>query len=235
MAKPTPVPAVVYLRVSSQGQVDGHGLQRQREACEAFAQANGYTIVDTFSDEGVSGCLEPAYRPGLQALIGRLHLNGVRVVLVEHPDRLGRDSEVGPAVRLALRKVDGLRLIRVDRGLDMLADQSRDLNTIDDLIADRARRLLVERMASARAKVRAQGLRCEGRKPFGYRPGEAETVKRIKALRRRGKSLRAIAQALDGEGRSSRSGKPWSATAIASILARPMQSRSKPRRVAAAR
>jgi DNA invertase Pin-like site-specific DNA recombinase len=220
MAKQTPVPAVTYLRVSSQHQVDGHGIERQREACEAYARKHGFAIVEEYRDEGVSGTLEPAYRPGLQALIGRLHLNGVRVVLVEGPDRLGRDSEVGPAVRLALRKVDGLRLIRVDRGSNMLDEGERGQNTLDDFVADQARRLLVRRMADGRARIRASGQTCEGRKPFGFKAGEAETIARIKALRAKGKSLRAIGAMLDDEGRSTRSGKPWSATAIANILAR---------------
>jgi hypothetical protein len=53
-----------------------------------------------------------------------------------------------------------------------------------------------------------------GRKPFDRREGEAETLERMRALRRKPKggermSFAAIASKLDAEGRPSRSGKPW--------------------------
>jgi DNA invertase Pin-like site-specific DNA recombinase len=212
--------AVTYIRVSGQSQAaaDRDGIPRQRAKLAAYAKAHGIDIVDEFRDEGVSGCSEPQYRPGLQALIGRLLLNGVRIVLVENADRIGRDSEVAPAVRLALRKIEGLKVINVDRGLDILDEQSRALNTIDDLIADKAKRDLVERLAHARRERRERGERCDGRKPFGTRDGEAETVTRIRQLRR--ESLRQIAARLDEENRPTRSGKPWSAEAVRGILIR---------------
>jgi DNA invertase Pin-like site-specific DNA recombinase len=212
--------AVTYIRVSGQSQAaaDRDGIPRQRAKIAAYAKAHGIDIVDEFRDEGVSGCSEPQYRPGLQALIGRLLLNGVRIVLVENADRIGRDSEVAPAVRLALRKIEGLKVINVDRGLDILDEQSRALNTIDDLIADKAKRDLVARLAHARRIRRERGERCDGRKPFGTRDGEADTVKRIAALRKQ--SLRAIAALLDEEGRATRSGKPWSAEAVRGVLSR---------------
>jgi DNA invertase Pin-like site-specific DNA recombinase len=217
---PSGMKAVTYIRVSGQSQAasDKDGIPRQRAKLAAYAKANGITIVDEFRDEGVSGCSEPQYRPGLQALIGRLLLNGVRIVLVENADRIGRDSEVAPAVRLALRKIEGLKVINVDRGLDILDEQSRALNTIDDLIADKAKRDVVARLAHARRMRRERGERCDGRKPFGVRDGERETVQRIRELRK--ESLRNIAAQLDSEGRASRSGKPWSAEAVRGILTR---------------
>lgn len=213
------IQAVTYLRVSGESQVEGDGLIRQRAACEAYARKHGIEIVDEFRDEGVSGCREPQYRPGLQALIGRLAMNGVRMVLVEHPDRLGRDSEVGPAVRLALRKIGGLRVIRTDREIDILDESSRDLNTIDDLIADRARRLLVDRMAKARARKRAAGIRCDGRKPYGFRSEEASGLDRLISLAHGERlSLRKIAGVLNSERIPTRSGRPWAAGSVASVL-----------------
>jgi DNA invertase Pin-like site-specific DNA recombinase len=213
------IQAVTYLRVSGESQVEGDGLIRQRAACEAYARKHGIEIVDEFRDEGVSGCREPQYRPGLQALIGRLAMNGVRMVLVEHPDRLGRDSEVGPAVRLALRKIGGLRVIRTDREIDILDESSRDLNTIDDLIADRARRLLVDRMAKARARRRDAGIRCDGRKPYGFRSGESAGLDRLIGLVRGERlSLRRVASILNSENVPTRSGRPWSAGSVASVV-----------------
>jgi hypothetical protein len=85
-------------------------------------------------------------------------------------------------------------------------------------VAEFNKREIVGKLAKARARIRASEGRCEGRKPFGARDGEAATIKRIAELR--GNSLRSIAAQLDAEGRATRSGKPWSAEAVRMILAR---------------
>ena len=86
--------AVSYLRVSGKGQADGDGPERQRLAIARFAKAAGYSLVEEYSDIGVSGTKELADRPGLAALIDHLESNGVRVVIVERADRLARDLMV---------------------------------------------------------------------------------------------------------------------------------------------
>ena len=48
-----PVP---WLRVSTMGQVkEGYSLGEQLDEIEKFCTANGYNLVDTFRDEGISG------------------------------------------------------------------------------------------------------------------------------------------------------------------------------------
>ena len=47
---------VGYIRVSTMGQVkEGYSLGEQLDEIERFCTANGYNLVDTFKDEGVSG------------------------------------------------------------------------------------------------------------------------------------------------------------------------------------
>lgn len=70
------------------------------------------------------------------------------------------------------------------------------------------------------AKARAEGIKW-GQKPFGQHPGEEITLKRMLELRVTArKSLQDIAEALDAEGFSSRSGKPWTGQAVNTILLR---------------
>lgn len=56
----------VYLRVSSLGQVDGHGFERRLVAVRSYAQANGVKIAEIVREEGVSGTKDletvPRYR-----------------------------------------------------------------------------------------------------------------------------------------------------------------------------
>jgi hypothetical protein len=60
----------------------------------------------------------------------------------------------------------------------------------------------------------------EGRKPFGARPGEQETISRIRELRTQGQTLSAIAATLTAEDRKPRAGERWHEKQIARILTR---------------
>lgn len=212
--------AVTYLRVSGASQIDGDGFPRQRETCRAYAAANGITVVDEFRDEAVSGTTDADAREGFASMVERIAGNGVRVVLVERADRLARDLIVSETLLGTLRRL-GMRVVEAASGIELTdsSDPSRILiRQVLGAVAEFNKRELVGKLAKARARKRNAVGRCEGRKPFGTRDGEAETVKRIRELRR--ESLRNIAARLDKEGRATRSGKPWSPEAIRLILAR---------------
>ncbi len=56
-----------YVRVSGQGQINGHGLERQEAAIMGYAQVHGIEVVQIFKELGVSGSLED--RPALTDLL----------------------------------------------------------------------------------------------------------------------------------------------------------------------
>ena len=87
------MPAIAYLRTSSATNVGSNkdSEQRQRAAITGFAEANGYTIEAEFYDAAVSGADAVTERPGFLAMLQRIAGNGVRVILVESPDRFARD------------------------------------------------------------------------------------------------------------------------------------------------
>jgi DNA invertase Pin-like site-specific DNA recombinase len=214
------IKAVTYLRVSGASQIEGDDFPRQREACNAYANANGMTIVDEFRDEAVSGTTDADAREGFAAMVERIAGNGVRVVLVERADRLARDLIVSETLLGTLSRL-GMRVVEAASGIELSdsSDPSRILiRQVLGSVAEFNKRELVGKLAKARARIRKAAGRCEGRKPFGARDGEAETVKRIRELRR--ESLRQVAARLDEEGRATRSGKPWSAEAVRGILTR---------------
>jgi DNA invertase Pin-like site-specific DNA recombinase len=220
-------PALGYLRVSGKGQVDGDGLRRQREAIRRFAASNGFTVVEEFVDAGVSGTKDLAARPGLAALLDRVDSNGVKVVLVERADRLARDLMVNEVI------VDQLSRA----GARVLASDGADLTAVDDdptrtlirqvlaAFAEFEKSVIVLKLRAARDRKRRREGRCEGRKPFGARPAEAEALERIRALRRKPKgrprlSIAAIAATLNTEGVLTRTGKPWVPGTVHGILRR---------------
>lgn len=66
--------------------------------------------------------------------------------------------------------------------------------------------------------IRAKTGHCEGRKPYGTRPGEAAVIDRMKALRREGLAVDKVADALNAEGARPRAGEKWYATSVYRIL-----------------
>jgi DNA invertase Pin-like site-specific DNA recombinase len=217
--------AVAYLRVSGKGQVEGDGFNRQRDAIRRFATLNGCEIVGEFRDEGVSGTRELADRPGLASLLERVESNGVHLVLVERADRLARDLMVNEIIIDQFKKA----------GATVLTAEGVDLTTGDDdptrtlirqvlgAVAQFEKTVIVLKLKAARERIRRRTGRCEGRKPFGTRPGEEQVLLRIRQLRRKPKmenrmSYAAIAAQLNTEGAPSRSGKPWSAGTVYAVI-----------------
>ena len=63
--------AVIYVRVSSLGQVTkGHGAESQAVRCAEYAKHKGYEIVRIFEDKAVSGSVID--RPGMKQMLSYL-------------------------------------------------------------------------------------------------------------------------------------------------------------------
>ena len=105
------IAAVAYLRTSSAANVgaDKDSDKRQRATIAVFAKAAGYTIVDEFYDAAVSGSDPVGERPGFKAMLERIASNGVRIILVESPDRFARDLAVQEAAGCAGAQEGGRR------------------------------------------------------------------------------------------------------------------------------
>ncbi len=85
---------VIYVRVSSRKQVnEGTGLSSQEQSCRTYAQTNGYTVAEVFSDI-ISGTV--GARAGTKALVQylRKHRSDNLVVIVDDVDRFARDVSV---------------------------------------------------------------------------------------------------------------------------------------------
>ena len=85
--------------------------------------------------------------------------------------------------------------------------------------------VIVSKLRAARVRKRRATGRCEGRKPFGTRRGEAEVAKLIQQLRRKPRggarlSYAAIAKRLNAERVPTRTGKPWAPETVRGIIMR---------------
>jgi DNA invertase Pin-like site-specific DNA recombinase len=80
-------------------------------------------------------------------------------------------------------------------------DPSRKLmRQIFGAIAEYDKAVIVIKLRVARQRMNARDGRCEGRKPFGHRPGEPEVIERIRALRGEGLGVDSIADRLTRTG-----------------------------------
>ena len=210
--------AFAYLRVSGKGQLEGDGFTRQLSAIKKHAAANGIKIVRVFREEGVSGTRDLETRPALQDMLVALHSNGTKMVLVERLDRLARDLMIQESI-IADMKRHGFEIVSVAEPDLCSDDPSRTLmRHVLGAFAQYERAIIVQKLRGARQRNRAKTGRCEGRKPYGVRPGESEVIDRMKVLRGEGMAVDKIAAALNAEGIKPRAGERWHATSIYRVL-----------------
>lgn len=218
--------AVAYLRVSGQGQVEGDGFPRQRESIDRFARLSRFQVVGEFRDEGVSGTRELQNRPGLAEVLEGAENEGIGVVIVERADRLARDLMVSEVILEQFRKA-GVRVLTAD-GQDLTADDDPTRKLIRQVlgaVAEFDKSVTVLKLRAARQRIRLRKGRCEGRKPYGTRTGEAEIVTLMRALRRKSpkqprRSFADIADELNRRGVATRTGSPWQPRTVYGILTR---------------
>jgi DNA invertase Pin-like site-specific DNA recombinase len=214
-----------YLRTSSATNV-GEGKDseaRQRKAIEAYAKATGCVIAEWFYDAAVSGADPIEARPGFAALLARIAGNGVRTIVVETANRFARDlmvQEVGFAMLRSL----GITLIAADSPSSFLDDgpTSKLIRQILGAVSEFDKAMTVAKLKGARDRVRRSRGKCEGRKAYAERDGGKELIALALQLRgnqRRPRSLRNIAAELAVRGYVTPSGRHYSASAVASMLA----------------
>lgn len=217
--------AFSYLRVSGKGQIDGDGFDRQRDAVSRYARQNRIEIVNEFRDEGVSGVTDGFDREGLTELFVALKSNGVKVVIVERPDRLARQLVAGEIILNEFRKI-GVQVISAASGTDLTTQNDDPEKTlirhILGAIAEWEKSVIVQKLRAARMRIRREKGRCEGRKAFGSTPEEALVIEKMKVWRRERKSFAEIAAALNAESIPPRAGGEarWHPTQVQRVLKR---------------
>jgi site-specific DNA recombinase len=216
--------AYAYLRVSSRGQVGGHGFDRQEETIRAYARTAKVEIVSVFRDAHTG---TEADRPAFVEMLAAILSNGVRTIIVESLDRLARDIVVQTGLLGELRK-RGVALIAANTGEEVTAtdDPMREaLISIQGVFAQLDKKLLVRKLKLAREAMRAKTGHCEGTKPFGSLRGEEAVLERILGLRRGNRAhgrmpFAKIALALNAEKLPTRTGKPWAPATVFGIVKR---------------
>lgn len=208
-----------YLRVSGKGQEDGDGFSRQRLAIEQYAVERGLEIVRWFQDTQ-TGKDEWEDRPGWSDMVASL--NGVRTIVVEKLDRLARELFVQEYILRDLKKREVVLLSKHEHDLAGDEDPTRVLfRQLVGAIAHYDRSMIVLKLRSARAKIRARDGKCEGRKAYGFWEPERAVIEQMRGMRKEQRmTFEQIAVGLNGMGVLSRTGGKWIGAAVCKILRR---------------
>ena len=177
------IKAVGYLRVSSQGQLSGHGQDRQQDTITCYAKQAGYEIIGYYDDAHTG---TEANRPAFTRMLDDLLGNGCKVIVVESLDRLARDLRIQLQLVAFLSSHD-LTLINATTGENVTAAMQADpmqraMIQIQGVFSELDKGLLVRKLRKGREAKRTETGTCEGRKSYGYYEGEPQIIERIKQL-----------------------------------------------------
>lgn len=223
--------ALGYLRVSTQEQAsEGVSLAAQEERIRTYALAAGFELAGILRDEAVSGSVPLAARPSGSELVRLLAKGAASVVIGWNLDRMFRNTgDALEQTRLWDRKGIALHLVcEGGKPVDVSSADGRFLLTLKAALAERERVKIGERTRFALAHLKANGF-AYGPTPFGFtregdrlipHPEEQATLAQIRSLRDSGKSLRAIAAALNAAGiPTKQGGASWYACTVRCVLA----------------
>lgn len=224
--------AVAYVRVSTEEQAaTGHGLETQDKAVRAFAESQGYELVEVASDPGISGATRPSERPGFARVLELAEAHAFTVLLVYKFDRLAREIRYAVTTVSELAENHDVVIRSVTEPIDTATPMGRTLFAILAGMAENERFAIRDRTAGGRTTKATKGGYAGGRVPYGYArspegelvvvPAQAKIIRRIFQERRRKRTQAEIAAALNADGIPGPRGGQWHQARVGYILDNP--------------
>ncbi len=219
---------IAYYRVSTARQGDsGLGLEAQRAKVQQLAAERGAEAVAEFV-EVESG--RKADRPQLAAALAEARRLKA-VIAVAKLDRIARDAELLLRLtREATANGMGGFLFCDLPDVDATTAAGRMVLTVMASVAEFEARRISERTKEALAAAKQRGVKLGGVRPGTIKSNEAAKVKAdrdaeqlrpiLEAMAAKGATLREMASALAGAGRTTRNGQTLSATQVKRLLDR---------------
>lgn len=227
--------AVIYARVSSDRQREQHTIGSQLRLLPEHVAREGWTLVETCTDDGKSGETTDG-RPGFLRVLDLADARAFDVLVVIDLDRITRakNSAQGALIYDQLRECK-IKIAVPGQALVDLENEDQDFFVaLRREIAKWEKRKMLARTARGRAEAARLGRRFSSRDPVGYRwepdaslaargryvivPDEAIIVKRMVALALEGKGTTLIQWTINKEGHRTRRGGPWRTSTIRKIL-----------------
>lgn len=176
--------AALYVRVSQETQQ----VENQLLVLNEVAQRSGWTIVQTFADEGISGAKGRDARPGYDAILRAVSRRELDIVAAWSVDRLGRSLSDLVAF-LSDIQAKGVDLYLHQQGVDTSTPSGRMMFQLLGIFAEFERSIIVSRVIAGQARAKAKGVR------IGRPPIPPIRLQKVEQGLRAGRSIRAVAAA----------------------------------------
>ncbi|MFC5422179.1 recombinase family protein [Bosea eneae] len=214
----------IYARYSSDNQ-RAASIEDQFRVCRDRAGREGWEVVGTYKDAGISGA-SMVLRPGIQTLLQDAKAGRFDVVLAEALDRISRD-QADVATLFKHLKFAGVPIVTLAEGqineLHVGLKGTMNALTLKD-IAEKTHRGMSGRVEAGKSggglcfgykvvkQFDARGEPIRGDRTIDAR--EAEVVRRIFRMFAAGVGPRSIARSLNEDGIPGPGGEPWGDTTI---------------------
>lgn len=159
----------LYLRVSTEQQIENYSIPLQKERMYAFCQSKGWNEVEEYVDAGYSGSnLE---RPALKQLEKAIKKKKINVVIVYRLDRLSRSQRDTLFLIEEIFLPNRVEFISLSETIDTTTPFGRAMIGVMSTFAQLEREMIMERLWSCHHNmVREEGLWAGGAStsPYGY-------------------------------------------------------------------
>jgi site-specific DNA recombinase len=217
--------AAVYTRLSDDRHGTGLAVQRQEQDCRRLADLRGWEVTRVYSDNDLSGH-KKVKRPEYERLLADVKAGAVDAIVVYSVDRLTR-RVVDLAHLLDTVAEHEVAVATVSGDLDTSTSAGRMVANILGSVAQAESERISERVVRKQDELAAKGLPSNGGhlRPYGYErdrltvvEAEAAVIKDAAERILAGESLGAVVAHLNETGVPSSTGKPWTRTALRTIL-----------------
>lgn len=176
--------AGIYLRVSQ----DSQTTENQFRILQEVAERSGWTVVEVFEDQGISGAKGRDKRPGYDALLKAVHRREISMVAAFAVDRLGR-SLPDLVAFLSDLQARGCDLYLHQQAVDTSTPSGRMLFQMLAVFAEFERSIITSRINAGLARARANGVQ------FGRPNLSLERRTKVQKALMNGLSIRQAAKA----------------------------------------
>lgn len=220
----------IYIRVSTQMQIDKDSLSVQRKELIAYADyVLGITDYEVFEDPGFSG--KNTDRPQYQAMMARLRTGEFSHLLVWKIDRISRNLLDFSGMYAELKRI-GVAFVSKNEQFDTSSAIGEAMLKIILVFAELERNMTSERVGAVMKSRAKEGKWNGGHIPYGYNwnketktvtvnEDEAKTVRLLFKLFDEKQNLKAVANAINDKGCRTRNGNKWGPVTVRNILTSP--------------
>src|SRR5215213_4088506 len=161
----------VYVRVSTEEQVEGYSLSAQERAAEAFCLAKGWDVVARYRDEGKSARAEVlSKRPEFARMLDDAEAGAFDVIVVHKLDRFARNIRV-TLDTLARLEHASVAFVSICENMDFTTPIGRVILATLGAFAQHYSDNLATETSKGKQERKRQGL-YNGVLPFGATKGE---------------------------------------------------------------